>query len=145
MGDEYWLRKAIDLAYHCSPSATAFSVGAVIVDGGTIVAEGYSRQETTADHAEEAALRRLGGATATMTLYSSLEPCGQRASRPASCASLILAAGIPRVVYAWAEPDTFVVPAGARMLIDAGVEVRVLPELASLAAQPNAHLRNISG
>lgn len=138
--DEYWLRRAIALAHHCPASDTAFSVGALIVDAGTLVAEGHSRQESPADHAEEVALRHLQSVNASMTLYSSLEPCGQRASRPEPCANLIVAAGIGRVVYAWSEPDTFVAPMGARILRRAGVEVVALTDLAPLAAEPNAHL-----
>ncbi|GAA3021173.1 hypothetical protein Sfulv_59320 [Streptomyces fulvorobeus] len=42
------------------------------------------------------------------TVYSSLEPCAKRASRPRPCAQLIRDAGIQRVATAWREPDTFV-------------------------------------
>ncbi|MCF2437381.1 hypothetical protein LV779_38875 [Streptomyces thinghirensis] len=51
-------------------------------------------------HAEEAALAKGDPADrrlATATVYSSLEPCARRASRPAPCARLILDAGVRRV------------------------------------------------
>ncbi|HZE41829.1 MAG TPA: deaminase [Stackebrandtia sp.] len=140
--DAHWLREAIALAHRCPPSHTAFSVGAVIVSRGRIVASGYSRQHGPHDHAEQVALRQFHDDPTESTIYSSLEPCGQRASAPVTCAELIIAAGIRRVVYAWSEPDTFVEPRGARLLREAGVDLVRLPELAAEAAAPNAHLRS---
>ncbi|MFF5860536.1 dihydrofolate reductase family protein [Streptomyces sp. NPDC012751] len=144
--DRSWLRTACELAALCPPSETAFSVGAVVVAAdGTELARGHSREGgDPVVHAEEAALAktdptdpRLAGAT----VYSSLEPCARRASRPAPCAELILRAGVRRVVTAWREPDTFVSAAdGAGVLAAAGARVVVLPELAALAREPNAHL-----
>jgi pyrimidine deaminase RibD-like protein len=142
--DERWLRQAIDLSRSCPPSTSAFSVGAIVVEeGGTILATGYSRQRDPVDHAEEAALRDLADGDprlATATIYSSLEPCSTRASRPRPCAELILAAGIGRVVFAWREPELFVDCHGAENLRAAGVEVVEMPELAPLVRDVNAHL-----
>jgi pyrimidine deaminase RibD-like protein len=103
--DRVLLLEAIALAQHALPSAYAFSVGALIVDvhGGHLAA-GYTHQRDPRDHAEEVALAALGPgwrAPAGATLYSSLEPCSVRASRPRSCTELILTAGIERVVFAW--------------------------------------------
>ncbi|ADD44194.1 rhodanese-like domain-containing protein [Stackebrandtia nassauensis] len=140
MADEHWLRQAIALAAKCPPSDTAFSVGAVIVADGRVLATGYSRETDPHDHAEEAALSKLDQDLSGATVYSSLEPCGQRASRPVSCAELIIAARVPRVVYAWREPDTFVQPKGLRLLAEARVELVQLSHLAEAAAAPNAHL-----
>ncbi len=50
--------------------------------------EGWSRRRDPHDHAEEAATRRArpaAGAPPGTTLYSSLEPCSARASRPRTC------------------------------------------------------------
>lgn len=95
-------------------------------------------------HAEEAALAKLDPADprlATATVYSSLEPCARRASRPKPCARLILDAGVRRVVTAWREPDTFVTAADGNGLLAAeGVDVVVLPEYAERAQAPNLHL-----
>ena len=74
------------------------------------------------------------------TLYSSLEPCGSRASRPRTCTDLILAAGIGRVVFAWREPSSFVDGRGTELLRTAGVEVVELPELAGQVREINRHL-----
>ncbi|MCH5676960.1 dihydrofolate reductase family protein [Streptomyces gilvus] len=144
--DRHWLRLACDLAAQCPPSRTAFSVGAVVVAAdGTELARGHSREAgDPVVHAEEAALAKLDPADpglATATVYSSLEPCAHRASRPKPCARLILEAGVRRVVTAWREPDTFVEAAdGSGLLASRGVEVVVLPEYEERAKAPNAHL-----
>jgi len=141
--DLRWLREAIELSRRCPPSETAFSVGAVLVsDAGDVIATGYSRELDPKDHAEEVALARAADdpRLARSTLYSSLEPCLSRASRPRSCAELIVAAGIPRVVIAWLEPPLFTSGGGATRLRSAGVTVDEIPWLAELARSANAHL-----
>jgi riboflavin-specific deaminase-like protein len=103
--DARFLRWAVELSRLSPPSPTAFSVGAVVVaEDGEVLATGYSREQDEHDHAEEVALRKLGSADPRLrraTIYSSLVPCGARASRPVTCVQHILAAGIPRVVFAW--------------------------------------------
>ncbi|MBL1083429.1 dihydrofolate reductase family protein [Streptomyces actinomycinicus] len=144
--DRHWLRTACELAALCPPSDTAFSVGAVVVAAdGTELARGHSREGADpVVHAEEAALAKTDPADPRLpgaTVYSSLEPCARRASRPAPCAERILAAGVRRVVTAWREPDTFVAGAdGTGVLRAGGAQVVVLPELEELAKAPNAHL-----
>ncbi|MDQ0797768.1 pyrimidine deaminase RibD-like protein [Streptomyces sp. B1I3] len=143
--DRNWLALACELAALCPPSETAFSVGAVIVAAdGTELARGYSRESDPHDHAEEGALAKLpaeDARLATATIYSSLEPCARRASRPRPCAQLIRDVGLRRVVTAWSEPDTFVVGAdGTETLEEAGVAVLALPEYANAAQAPNRHL-----
>ena len=140
--DREWLRQAIGLSRRCPPSPSAFCVGAVIVAAdGSIVATGFSREHDPHDHAEEGALAtfdpadpRLAGAT----LYSSLEPCRFRASRPRPCAELIIAAGLRRVVIAWLEPPVFARGGGAQLLGSSGVTVVEVPELAAEARAVNA-------
>jgi diaminohydroxyphosphoribosylaminopyrimidine deaminase / 5-amino-6-(5-phosphoribosylamino)uracil reductase len=141
--DLRWLRQAIELSRHSPPSATAFSVGAVVVGAeGEVIATGYSRELDPKDHAEEVALGRAEGdpRLAGATLYSSLEPCRRRASRPRSCAELITDAGLRRVVIAWLEPPVFTTGGGAAALRQAGVTVIEIPWLAGLASSVNAHL-----
>jgi pyrimidine deaminase RibD-like protein len=146
--DRRWLLEAISLSRRCPPSQSAYSVGAVLVAAdGTVLSTGYSRETAPAEHAEEAALRKLGVAAAAArpelaaaTLYSSLEPCAVRASRPMPCADLIIASGIRRVVIAWTEPPVLAPGGGDARLRAAGVEVVEVPELAMLAREVNAHL-----
>ncbi|MGH3736839.1 MAG: deaminase [Micromonosporaceae bacterium] len=139
--DLEWLGAAVELSRRCPPSATAFSVGAILVAGGAELASGYSREDDPTEHAEEAALRKVAAVPDGATLYSSLEPCGGRASRPLPCARLIVQAGIRRVVYALREPATFAAGGGDALLRQAGVEVVELPELAGAVREVNAHLR----
>lgn len=143
--DHRLLRRAVALAGRCPPSAT-FRVGALVVAAdGTTLAEGWSGRRDARDHAEESALAELAGdpRLAGATIYTSLEPCSTRASRPASCTRLILEAGVPRVVYAWREPSLFVDCQGDELLRAAGREVVEVPELARLVRAANTHLPGV--
>ena len=143
LNDGFWMRRAIDLSRRCPPAGSAYSVGAVIVDaGGVEIAYGYSRETDPLIHAEESALAKLGGSVpAGATLYSTLEPCSMRASRPVTCTELTLIAGIRRVVIAWREPSLFVADCqGVELLREAGVEVVELSHLANQARAVNNHL-----
>ena len=143
--DRRWLALAIELSRQCPASETAYSVGAVVVAAdGTELARGYSRETDISVHAEESALAKIDPADPrlrTATLYTTLEPCSRRASRPTPCAQLALAAGVPRVVLAWREPALFVADCqGVELLEQAGVTVLECPELAEEARAVNAHL-----
>jgi 5-amino-6-(5-phosphoribosylamino)uracil reductase len=142
--DARFLRAAIELSRQCPPSDTAFAVGAIVVSAdGDIMATGFSREQEPYDHAEEVALRKLDPADPRLgaaTLYSSLVPCGARASRPVTCVQRILAAGIGRVVFAWREPPVFTEGRGAEQLRAAGITVVELPDLAEPAAAVNTRL-----
>lgn len=145
--DRRQLLRAIELAGRCPPSTTAFSVGALITSpDGTVLGEGWSRKDDPHQHAEEAALDSLPEGTdlTHSTIYTSLEPCSTRASRPVTCTQHILNAGIPRIVYAWREPSTFVDCVGAETLEAAGRTVFQLAELSDAARAPNAHLLDVS-
>jgi diaminohydroxyphosphoribosylaminopyrimidine deaminase / 5-amino-6-(5-phosphoribosylamino)uracil reductase len=136
---------AVELAHCCPPSEGAYSVGAVIVDDqGHEVARGYSREADPHVHAEESALAKVAPDDPRLpraTIYSTLEPCSQRRSRPRPCTQLILDAGIRRLVLAWREPSLFVADCqGAELLEAAGVTVVELPEFAERAKAPNRHL-----
>ncbi|MEV6417980.1 deaminase [Kribbella sp. NPDC051718] len=141
--DRYWLEQAIDLSRSCPPSET-FNVGAIILDkSGEILSTGYSRETDPHDHAEEIAIKKLplnDPRLAGSTIFSTLEPCSKRASRPRTCTELIIAAGITRVVLAWREPNIFVDCEGVELLTAAGLEVTEYPDLADAVRQINAHL-----
>ena len=146
--DEELLRLTVELSRSCPPVLKAYSVGAIIAaEDGEILSTGYSREpfhglgDPSANHAEEVAIAKLGGGDDprlhTATLYTSLEPCSPRASRPLSCTDHILAAGIPRVVLAWREPALLAVCDGADRLRGAGVEVIEMPRLAPAVREVN--------
>ena len=110
-----------------------------------MLATGYSREGGPLDHAEEAALAKLDPADprlASATLYSSLEPCRFRASRPRPCAELIIGVGLRRVVIAWREPPLFAPGGGAALLAGAGIAV---VEIAGLAARARAVNADVLG
>lgn len=140
--DRCWLGEAVELSRRCPPSTTAFAVGAVVVTAdGSVLATSYSREGSPHDHAEEAALAKLGpvgSRLGTATLYSSLEPCRFRASRPRPCAELIIEAGLRRVVIAWLEPPVLAPGGGAALLREAGLIVVEIPSLAAQARAINA-------
>jgi diaminohydroxyphosphoribosylaminopyrimidine deaminase / 5-amino-6-(5-phosphoribosylamino)uracil reductase len=143
--DIRWMRYAIELAHQCPAAPGAYSVGAVIVDEqGDEISSGFSRDVDNWIHAEESALAKVPAGDPRLpaaTLYSTLEPCSQRKSRPRTCTQLILDARIPRVVIAWREPSLFVADCqGYELLTAAGVTVVELPELAGQARAANSHL-----
>ncbi|WP_245649468.1 deaminase [Nocardia shimofusensis] len=143
--DQQWMRRAIELARLCPTAPGAFSVGAVIVADGVEIATGYSRESDPKVHAEEAALDKLAAddpRLARATIYSTLEPCSERATKTRlPCTDRILRAGISRVVIAWREPATFVADCvGVEKLLQSGVDVTELPDLAQDAMEMNRHL-----
>lgn len=139
------LRQAIEISRKCTPSQTAYSVGCVIqtIDGA--IYEGYTHETAPDNHAEEEAINKALRAGATLegaTIYTSMEPCSTRKSKPVSCSELIMRFGMARVVYAYAEPDCFVDCNATSNLRDAGVRVDVLDELADLVIEINKHIIN---
>jgi len=149
VADQAWLAQAIELSRRCPPSPSAFSVGAVVVAAdGTVMATGYSRETGPYAHAEEAALAKIDPADSRLagaTLYSSLEPCRARASRPIPCAELVIATGLRRVVIAWLEPPVFAPGGGAALLREAGITVVEVPGLAAEARAVNAAVLSEQG
>ena len=121
------LKKSTQLSRNCPASDTAFSVGAIIetVDGERFT--GYSRETDTINHAEEEAIEKalnkkkhLVGAT----LYCSLEPCSERASKELCCAQLVIQHKFARVFISEREDSTFVEDCQwVEMLQKAGIEV----------------------
>ncbi|WP_308312475.1 deaminase [Streptomyces sp. ISL-11] len=144
--DRTWMAAAIELSRRCPPAEGAYSVGAVIVGAdGNEISHGYSRETDLHVHAEESALAKLSAdddaRLAGATLYSTLEPCSERKSRPLTCTQLVLRSGIRRVVIAWREPDLFVGDCiGVEALRDEGVSVVELPDMAEEARAVNVHL-----
>lgn len=95
-------------------------VGAVLLQGDTVVGEGY-HAEYGGPHAEAAALGRAGARARGATLVTTLEPCAHHGKTP-PCAAAIAAARVARVVAAIADPDPRA-RGGAEALRAQGVEV----------------------
>jgi tRNA(adenine34) deaminase len=104
MGDEEYMRRALELALRAQDEGEV-PVGALVVLDGRIIGEGWNRPIAAADptaHAEIQALRsasqaqknyRLTGAT----LYVTLEPCDM-------CVGAMFHARIARAVYGATDP-----------------------------------------
>lgn len=120
--DEDYMRRALELAAlatgRTSPNPM---VGAVIVNNGEVVGEGYHLRAGT-PHAEIHALRQAGDRARGATLYVNLEPCSHYGRTP-PCAEAVAAAGIRKVVLACQDPNPLVQGRGIAMLQQAGIEV----------------------
>lgn len=117
------MRRALELARqawgrtHPNPM-----VGAVITEGGRIVAEGFHAQ-AGAPHAEVMALRALGRPPAPEAiLHVTLEPCCTQGRTP-PCVAAILAAGIRTVVVGARDPNPAHAGHGLDLLRAHGVAV----------------------
>lgn len=142
--DLRFLKQAVDEGRKCTPSATSYCVGAVVVAADGRIFAGHTHETSPTHHAEQEAIAKALAAGAPLrgaAMYSSMEPCSQRASEPESCTQLLLKYGFARAVFALYEPDCFVCCRGALTLREAGVDVRVYPGLAGGVWEANAHLK----
>src|SRR5688572_16003433 len=80
------------------------NVGCLIVREGRVVGQGVTAPGGR-PHAEAVALGEAGVAARGATLYTSLEPCAHASERGPTCAEIIPAAGIVRVVMGIEDPD----------------------------------------
>ncbi len=104
--DPLWMQRALEQA-HAAAAIGEVPVGAVLVMGERLVAEGRNQTRTRNDptgHAELVAIRRAAERLGEWwlpdaTLYVTLEPC-------AMCAGAIVLARVRRLVYAAADPKT---------------------------------------
>jgi diaminohydroxyphosphoribosylaminopyrimidine deaminase/5-amino-6-(5-phosphoribosylamino)uracil reductase len=120
---EAYMARALELARrawgqtHPNPM-----VGALIVEQGAVVAEGW-HHAAGQPHAEVEALHALGRRPAEgATLYVTLEPCST-CGRTGACTDAILAAGMRRVVVGAVDPNPEHAGRGLAMLRQTGVEV----------------------
>ena len=109
-------------------------VGAVIVNDGRVVGQGWHKKAGTS-HAEIHALNQAGEAARGTDVYVTLEPCSHH-GRTGPCADALIAAGVKRVFVAMTDPNPLVAGQGIKRLRDAGIEV-VEGLLAAEAAKQN--------
>ncbi|MBI4727185.1 bifunctional diaminohydroxyphosphoribosylaminopyrimidine deaminase/5-amino-6-(5-phosphoribosylamino)uracil reductase RibD [candidate division TA06 bacterium] len=95
-------------------------VGAVLVNNGKIVGQGY-HQKAGMPHAEIEALAQAGEQAKGATLYVTLEPCNHHGRTP-PCTEAIIRAGIKKVVYATEDPNPVVSGGGHKTLTENGIE-----------------------
>jgi tRNA(adenine34) deaminase len=104
--DRLWMQRALEQA-RTAAAEDEVPVGAVVVVGGRLIAEGRNRTHNAEDptgHAELLAVRRaaerLGRwALLDATVYVTLEPC-------AMCSGAMVLARVKRLVYAASDPKT---------------------------------------
>lgn len=124
-----------------------FHVGALLVSSSCKILLSAFTGEIEGWHAEEILLLRakeLGVQLDNYTLYSTLEPCSKRASRPLSCTQLIIESGIKSVVYAAREPADFVECKGHKLLENSGIKVTELNELSDESIKVARRFRALS-
>lgn len=85
-------------------SAPNPNVGCVIERDGIVVGRGWT-QPGGRPHAEAMALAQAGEKSRGATCYVTLEPCAHESPRGPACSSLLVAAGVARVVIALGDPD----------------------------------------
>ncbi len=122
--EEKYMRRCITLARSgMGETRPNPMVGAVIVNEGKIIGEGF-HQRIGEPHAEVNAIAsvREESLLPYSTMYVSLEPCSHYGKTP-PCAELIIRKRIPRVVVGCLDPYPEVSGRGIRLLRDAGVEV----------------------
>ena len=96
-------------------------VGAVVVQDGKIVGEGFHPQAGE-PHAEVFALRDAGEKAIGATVYVNLEPCNHYGRTP-PCSQGLVAAKVKKVVVGMVDPNPLVAGKGIETLRKAGIEV----------------------
>ena len=132
---EFWMRRCLALAERgwgrVSPNPM---VGAVLVRGGVVLAEGWHdvfggahAERMLFEGLEMGGVLEMGGGTEDFSdciLYVSLEPCAHFGKTP-PCANLILEKGVGAVVVGVLDPNPKVSGRGVEILRAAGVKVLV--------------------
>jgi len=120
---ERFMRRALEIAQqgwgltHPNPM-----VGAVIVEHGEVVAEGFHAKDGE-PHAEIMALRHLRRLPRPGAIfYVTLEPCSTQ-GRTGACTSAMIAAGVKHVVVGATDPNPAHAGRGYEVLRAGGVEV----------------------
>jgi diaminohydroxyphosphoribosylaminopyrimidine deaminase/5-amino-6-(5-phosphoribosylamino)uracil reductase len=114
------LKKALSLAESrkgfCAPNP---AVGAVLVEGGEVIGQGY-HWGPGEPHAEVEALKTFETVSETATLYVTLEPCCHHGRTP-PCTDLLIQKKVKHVVYAYRDPNPIVSGRGQGRLTEAGI------------------------
>jgi diaminohydroxyphosphoribosylaminopyrimidine deaminase/5-amino-6-(5-phosphoribosylamino)uracil reductase len=130
------MREALALARKSVALATPNPmVGAVVVLGDKIVGRG-SHTWQGLKHAEILALEEAGENARGATVYITLEPCSHT-GRTGPCVDALIAAGVPKVIAASADPNPLVAGEGFRRLRAAGVQVEIATEFQAEAEKLN--------
>ncbi len=122
--DVVYMQRALDLALRAKGNTSPNPlVGAVVVGGGKVVAEGWHHY-CGGDHAEVIALKKAGEKAKGATLYVTLEPCSHFGRTP-PCVDKILSCGIREVVIGMTDPNPLNNGKSIKVLRTQGMNVRV--------------------
>ncbi|MES2698804.1 MAG: bifunctional diaminohydroxyphosphoribosylaminopyrimidine deaminase/5-amino-6-(5-phosphoribosylamino)uracil reductase RibD [Pseudomonadota bacterium] len=132
--DNRWLAMAASLATRARPqSAPNPGVAAIVVKDGIVLGRGWTMPGGR-PHAEAVALAQAGAAAKGATLYVTLEPCAHLSPRGPSCADLVAAAGVARVVIGCGDPDPRTDGAGIARVRAADIAVTLADDPACRAS-----------
>ncbi len=98
-------------------------VGAIIVRGGRIIAQGY-HHHFGGDHAEVDALKNAKENVSGATMYVTLEPCRHYGKTP-PCVDAVIKSRIGRVVIGMSDPDKRVSGRSIALLRERGIATEV--------------------
>lgn len=98
-------------------------VGAVIVKGNKIIAEGW-HEFCGGDHAEVVALKKAGDSARGANLYVTLEPCAHFGRTP-PCVDRIISSGIKEVMIGMQDPNPLTKGRSIRLLKKHKIRTRV--------------------
>lgn len=138
--DQEFMRLALELAAQ-GAALGEVPVGAVLVQHGQVLGQGFNRPITDNDpsaHAEMVAIRAAARAASNYrlpgsTLYVTLEPCSM-------CAGLIVHSRVERVVYGALEPKAGIVQSQGQFFTQGFLNHRVIYEGGVLAQECGAIL-----
>lgn len=118
------MQRALHLAaLACGRTSPNPMVGAVLVQAGEVVGEGW-HSRAGAPHAEALALAAAGTRAQGAALYVTLEPCAHHGRTP-PCTDALIAAGVRTVYAAVADPNPLVNGSGIAMLRAAGIATHI--------------------
>ncbi len=146
--DRRFLADAVAQGFLGAPCDTAYRVGAVVVTATGQVFSGYTHETGPLNHAEEEAVAKADVAGADLrgaAIYSSMEPCTHRKSKPLSCTALIIERGFAKAVYALEEPSALARCEGHQRLAAAGLEVCRIGDYDAEVLAANSHILGKAG
>jgi len=140
--DAKMIQRCLELAQQArGQTAPNPMVGAVVVQDGKIVGEGF-HPKAGEPHAEVFALRAAGDRTPGSTIYVNLEPCNHYGRTP-PCSEALVRAKVARVVVGMVDPNPQVAGSGIARLREAGIEVTVGVEEAACQRLNEAFVHRI--
>ncbi|NEQ97194.1 MAG: bifunctional diaminohydroxyphosphoribosylaminopyrimidine deaminase/5-amino-6-(5-phosphoribosylamino)uracil reductase RibD [Cyanothece sp. SIO2G6] len=122
--DQIMMQRCLALAQQAlGQTAPNPLVGAVVVQAGQVVGEGF-HPAAGQPHAEVFALRAAGDRAQNATVYVNLEPCNHQGRTP-PCTEALIQANVAKVVVGMVDPNPLVAGGGIARLRQAGIEVQV--------------------